>query len=101
MFAVLGTKVIAKLTLYNFSAFINNHTSASKNKKKDNKHSYKINFYTVIKICHNSLKIPKSQPVPNVIAWIERNLRVDKTGAQHFMRNLRGIGACSFLYRFA
>ncbi len=47
------------------------------------------------------LKIPKSQPVPNVIAWIERNLQVDKTRTQHFMRNLRGIGAYSFLYRFA
>lgn len=37
-------EIFAKLTLYNFSAFITNHASASMNKRKNNKHDYKINF---------------------------------------------------------
>ena len=94
-------EIFAKLTLYNFSAFITNQASASKNKKKRNKHDYKINFSMAAKICHKFLKMSKTLPVPDVIAWIERNLRVDKTGERHFIRNLRGIGACSFLYRVA
>ena len=53
------------------------------------------------KICHKFLKMAKSLPIPDVIAWIERNLPVDKTDERHFIRNLRGIGACSFLYRVA
>ncbi len=94
-------EIFAKLTLYNFSAFITNHASASKNKRKNNKHDYKINFSMATKICHKFLKMAKSLPIPDVIAWIERNLRVDKTEERHFLRNLRGIGACSFLYRVA
>ena len=94
-------EIFAKLTLYNFSAFISNQASASKNKKKRNKHDYKINFSMAAKICHKFLKMDKSFQVPDVIAWIKRNLRIDKTGERHFIRNLRGIGACSFLYRVA
>ena len=99
--AFVKQEILAKLILYNFSAFIANHVSASKNKKKSNKHDYKINFSMATKICHKFLKMAKTLHIPDVIAWIERNLRVDKTGERHFIRNLRGIGACSFLYRVA
>ena len=46
---------------------------------------YKINFSMATKICHKFLKMSKSLPIPDVIAWIERNLRVDKTEERHFM----------------
>ena len=94
-------EIFAKLTLFNFSAFITNHASVTKNSKKSKKHDYKINFSMAAKICHKFLKMAKSLPKPDVIAWIERNLRVDKKDERHFIRNLRGIGACSFLYRVA
>lgn len=92
-------EIFAKLTLFNFSAFITNHASVTKNSKKSKKYDYKINFSMAAKICHKYLKMAKSLPIPDVIAWIERNLRVDKTDERHLIRNLRGIGACSFLYR--
>ena len=94
-------EIFAKLTLYNFSAFITNQASASKCKKKGNKHNYKINFSMAAKICHRFLKNTNTSSVIDVIAWIERNLSVDKAEERHFVRNLRGIGACSFLYRVA
>lgn len=94
-------EIFAKLTLYNFSAFITNQASASKNRKKKNKHDYKINFSMAAKICHKFLKTADDINVPDVIGWIQRNLSIVKKEERHFVRNLRGIGACSFFYRVA
>lgn len=58
--AFVKQEILAKLILYNFSAFITNHASASKNKKKSNKHDYKINFSMATKICHIFLKMAKT-----------------------------------------
>lgn len=94
-------EIFAKLIVYNFSEIIAAQASISKNKKKNYKHQYKLNYSMAAKICHKFLKIPANTTPPDIIGWIERNLSVCKEESRNFPRNLRGIGAVSFSYRIA
>ena len=84
--------------MHNFTEIVASHASISKNKKRKNKHNYKINYTMAAKICHDFLKLPFSASPPDVIGWIQRFLSVDKNTERSFPINLREIGAVSFLY---
>ena len=96
-------EIYATLTMYNFGVFLANEAATEnrkqkKDKLKNNKHSYEIDFSTAIKTTREYFHQDSSDHPIDIIRLICKFMHVVKDGVRHFDRPLRGIGAVHFNY---
>ena len=98
----LKQEIYANLTLYNFGIFLANEAAEENQKKqrnKNNKYNYEIDFSSALKMARKFF-IRKDSPKPvNIIKLMMKYVHAVKTEFRQFDRPLRGIGAIHFGYR--
>lgn len=91
-------EIWARLILYNFCEAITTKT-VMKQKRRQRKHTYQLNYTRAIYICRHFLSIKEGDP-PDIEKLISRELLPVRTGRSD-PRKVKPQSAVSFLYRVA
>lgn len=98
----LKQEIYANLVLYNFGIFLANEAAEEnmkKQRKKDNKYNYEIDFSSALKMARKFFIRKESHKPVNIINLMMKYVHPVKNGFRQFARPLRGIGAIHFGYR--